>query len=85
MFEANTRDVFISFDTLIVNLEPFNLFKEELVIEKLYLKGLETRIVQYDSSFNFDDLVAYHLPEEDTIVEDTTSTDPIILVFPIFN
>jgi len=76
MYEANEKDEFISFDTLIVNLEPFNLFKEELVIEQLYLKGLVTRIVQYDSSFNFDELIAYHIVREDPIVEDSASKDP---------
>jgi len=81
MFESNKKDEFVTFDTLIVNLEPFNLFKEELVIERLYLKGLKTRIVQHDSAFNFDDLVAYHIPEEDSIVEDTTSSDPYVFSF----
>ncbi|MEZ5199422.1 MAG: hypothetical protein R2764_24480 [Bacteroidales bacterium] len=56
MYEANEKDVFVSFDTLIVNLEPFRFFADEFVTERaFYLKGLMTNVIQYDSTFNFDD------------------------------
>lgn len=59
MYETNEQDVFVSFDTLLVNTEPLRLFNDELVVEEFYLKGLQTRIIQNDSVFNFDDLIAF--------------------------
>ena len=71
MFEADNSTVFISFDTLIINLVPYKFITNELVIQKLYLKGLHTSVVQHDTVFNFDDLVAFHNQGQDTIAADT--------------
>jgi hypothetical protein len=71
MFEANEKDVFVSFDTLRINSEPLHLFKDELVVEEFYLKGLQARIIQNDSVFNFDDLVAFFDAAADTINSET--------------
>lgn len=76
MYEQNEKEVFASFDTLIVNLEPFQFFKKEFVMESFYLKGLHTKVIQYDSTFNFDDLIAFHSSETDTVPLDTASEDP---------
>lgn len=76
MYEADDRNEFVSFDTLIVNLEPFQFFVSEFVLESFYLKGFEANVIQYDSTFNFDDLIAFHAPEEDTINADTMPSEP---------
>jgi len=76
MYEADEKTIFISFDTMIVNLEPFQYFVDEFVLESFYLKGLKAKVILYDSTFNFDDLVAFHASEEDTIVADTTQAEP---------
>lgn len=76
MYEADEKTIFISFDTLIVNLEPFQYFVDEFVMESFYLKGLKTTVIQYDSTFNFDDLIVFHASEEDTITADTTQAEP---------
>lgn len=76
MYEANGNDVFVSFDTLLVNLEPFHLLHKELVIEQLYLKGLRTSIIQEDSAFNFDDLIEFYATTEDTLETETISEEP---------
>jgi len=76
MYEADEKTIFISFDTLIVNLEPYQYFVDEFVMESFYLKGLNTNVIQYDSTFNFDDLVAFHTPEEDTLANDTIAMEP---------
>ena len=68
MYETNEQDVFVSFDTLLVNTEPLRLFNDELVVEEFYLKGLQTRIIQNDSVFNFDDLIAFFNSPSDTTV-----------------
>ena len=60
LFEANEKDVFVSFDTLIVNLEPLKYFKGNISIEQFYVKGLSSKVVMKDSTFNFDDLIAFH-------------------------
>jgi hypothetical protein len=73
MYEANEENIFISFDTLIVNLKPYQFFIDEFILEKLYLQGLNVNIIQIDSTFNFDDLLVFHAKPEDTI--QSTSTD----------
>ncbi|MCB2220146.1 MAG: DUF748 domain-containing protein [Bacteroidetes bacterium] len=71
MFEANEKEVFVSFDTLRINAEPLHLFKDELVVEEFYLKGLQARIIQNDSIFNFDDLVTFFEAAGDTTNHET--------------
>ncbi len=67
MFEQSDSVIFTSFDTLLVDLEPLKLFQNKIVIEEFYLKGLLVSVIQQDSSFNFDDLIAYHSTEKDSI------------------
>ncbi len=72
MHESDDANTFIKFDTLILNLEPLQFFKDNLEIESLYLKGLTTNVVMTDSLFNFDDLIAFH-NKTDTISTSKTS------------
>ncbi|TNJ46136.1 DUF748 domain-containing protein [Tamlana fucoidanivorans] len=67
MLEQNESDEFTSFDTLIVNLEPFKLLSNNKVIEQFYVKGLMVNIIMKDSTFNFDDLISFHSMPEDTL------------------
>ena len=60
MYEADEKEVFVSFDTLVVNTEPYKLLGKTLSLEQFYLRGLRVNISKRDSVFNFDDLVAYH-------------------------
>lgn len=77
MFEADNTSPFITFDTLIVNLVPFQFFIDKFVLDEFYLRGLHVNLVQTDSSFNFDDLVEFHSSQEDTIASsDTTGAEP---------
>lgn len=78
LYEADEEMVFVSFDTLLVNLAPLNLIRKNLVIQQLYLKGLTTHIVHYDSVFNFTDLLEFHQSEPDSsaLEADTESRDP---------
>lgn len=76
MYESDDKTEFVSFDTLIVNLEPFQFFASEFVMESFYLKGFDAKVIQYDSTFNFDDLIAFHTPEKDSLNQDTTTSDP---------
>lgn len=68
MFEENETDYFFSFDTLVIDLEPLKLIQDKIEIEQIYLRGLMVKTVMKDSSFNFDDLIAFHnTQEQDTI------------------
>jgi hypothetical protein len=59
-----------------VNLEPFPLIRKELVIERLYLRGLNTTVIQNDSTFNFDDLIAFHTSDGDSMTGDQETSQP---------
>ncbi|MDZ7604979.1 MAG: DUF748 domain-containing protein [Cyclobacteriaceae bacterium] len=60
MYEVDDSTVFVSFDTLIIDTEPYRLLRKHFVIEQLYLTGLRARVVMSDSSYNFDDLIAFY-------------------------
>ena len=69
MLEQNGKDNFTTFDTLIINLEPYRLISNEKVIEQFYIGGLMVKTIMKDSTFNFDDLIAFHSEETDSISE----------------
>ena len=79
MFEQNQNDIFISFDTLIINLEPYKLINNTKALEQLYLKGLMVQTIMKDSTFNFDDLIAHHSSSEDSLKVDEDETFKYIL------
>ncbi len=76
MYEADDRTEFVSFDTLNIDIEPFQFFVNEFVMESFYMKGFEANVIQYDSTFNFDDLIAFHTPEKDSLNADTIPSEP---------
>ena len=80
LYEEDGETSFVSFDELYVNLAPWYLFSSELVIQELLLDGLKVNLIKYDSSFNFDQLIAFHTQEdlaiEDSIQADTTQSEP---------
>ena len=69
LFEANESDVFVSFDTLIVNTVPYKYISNVKALDQFYLQGLDVNIAKRDSTYNFDDLVAFHTAEDSTEVE----------------
>ena len=75
MFEQNDTDHFTTFDTLILNLEPLQLLKDKIEIEQFYIKGLMVKTIMKDSTFNFDDLIAFHSTPKDSLNSD--DTDPL--------
>ena len=81
MFESDDKEVFVSFDTLVINAEPYRFIRNDLVIEQFYLKGLKAKVIQNDSIFNFDDLVTFFTSQEDTVPKDTTASEPLHFQF----
>jgi hypothetical protein len=69
LFEANDQDVFISFDTLIVNTVPYKYIGNVKALDQFYLQGLNVNIAKRDSTYNFDDLVAFHSAGDSTETE----------------
>jgi hypothetical protein len=77
MFESDEKEVFVSFDTLLIDTEPYRYLRKNLVIEQFYLKGLKAKVIQNDTIFNFDDLVTLFTTPEDTVPKDTTASEPL--------
>lgn len=73
LYEANERDPFVSFDTLLVRIKPLRLLRDEFIMRRFYLGGLQATVIHYDSTFNFTDLIEYHTGGEkhDSVPEDT--------------
>ncbi len=78
LFEPDHRTAFIRFDTLLVDVKPLRLLKNELVVQQFYLSGLQTLVIREDTTFNFTDLIAFHSgeTEPDSLVADTTRAEP---------
>jgi hypothetical protein len=57
LYELDDSSIFVSFDTLILDAEPYQMLRDEIVVEQLYLSGLNLHVVMYDTAFNFDDLL----------------------------
>ncbi len=70
MFEHDECTEFVSFDTLNVNIEPYQFIFNKKVVEQFYLQGLSVNVILKDSTYNFDDLVAFHTAGSDTIAEE---------------
>ena len=68
-FEQNDSDVFVAFDTLMINLKPLKLFSDEIYVQQLNLVNPSGIVIQNDSVFNFDDLVEFY-SGEDTMKEE---------------
>ncbi len=80
MYEEDGETPFVSFDQLYVNLAPWYLFSSELVVQEMLLDGLKVNLIQYDSTYNFNDLIAFHAGEEknpvDSLGIDTIQSEP---------
>jgi uncharacterized protein involved in outer membrane biogenesis len=59
LFERDERQSFVSFDTLLVNVDPIHLFSSELSIDQLRLAKPEISIIRTDTLFNFDDIITF--------------------------
>lgn len=57
LYEVDDVTEFVGFDTLIVNVKPLRLLKNEIYLQRLLLANPRGEIVQNDSVFNFSDLL----------------------------
>lgn len=77
LYEPDDATNFVSFDTLIIDTEPYQLFRNELVMERLYLKGLEVNVVMYDSAHNFDDMLKFYESNADNTDSLESNKEPL--------
>lgn len=66
LYEANGKDIFVAFDTLVLNTAPYKYFGGVKAIDRFYLEGLEVLVAKKDTTYNFDDLVAFHMAGDST-------------------
>ena len=59
LFEADGQSIFVSFDTLRIDLSPFPLLSSKLVVNQFLLVNPYVNIVRKDSTYNFDDIMAF--------------------------
>jgi len=83
MYEADDTTVFVAFDTLLIDTEPYRYFSNEIVVEEVGLLGLRTYIELRDTNFNFDDLIAFYSASDSVGIEeepiDTIEEDPFVI------
>lgn len=77
LFEANDKDVFVSFDEFMVDVALIPSLKQEYTISALLLDNFQINIATDGQSFNFDDLIPASDTTQTIIEEDTTSTPDI--------
>lgn len=73
MYEENEGDVFIRFDSLLVNVKPLRLLKKEIHVQQFHIVNSHAQILQNDTFYNFSDIVEFFDtgdPEIITAVED---------------
>ncbi|HSH20351.1 MAG TPA: DUF748 domain-containing protein, partial [Draconibacterium sp.] len=68
-FEKNDTDVFMAFDTFMVNMKPLKLLNDEIYVQQLQLVNSTANIIQNDTLFNFDDLITFFNSSESTKIE----------------
>ncbi|WP_340113692.1 DUF748 domain-containing protein [Maribellus mangrovi] len=73
MYEQNGTDIFVGFDSLLVNLKPLRLLKHEFHVQQFQVVNPNTRILQNDTIFNFTDLIEFFDTEEHA-EKDTTKS-----------
>ena len=71
LFEADEQSPFVKFDSLLIAFKPWHLISSELVIEKIRLVKPELTIIKKDTTFNFDDIIAFlnSKPKGDSIAQ----------------
>lgn len=80
LYEEDGVTPFVSFDTLDVRLKLRKLLGSELYVKALTLSGLNIRVEQRDTVFNFSSLLAHFASDEEPEPDDTTAS-PWLLSF----
>lgn len=66
LFEKNGTDVFAQFDSLLVDLKPLRLLKNEIHVQQFQIVNSFAQITQNDTLFNFSDIVDHFMTKSET-------------------
>jgi len=67
LFEQDEISSFVAFDELDINYSPWHLISGEYAFSKIYLDGLNVKVIQDSLGFNFDDMI----PKQDSVPEES--------------
>lgn len=81
LYEQDKKSVFIGFNKLLVNLDYWPLFNNELMISEIRLNDFYTNVEQNGDVFNFSDLIESDTTNNESDEPDTISEDSMILSF----
>lgn len=73
VFEENGTDAFAGFDTLDVAMSLLRLIGKDIYVRHFTLAGLDVKVTQYDTVFNFSSMIDHFKSDEP---EDETDTMP---------
>jgi hypothetical protein len=59
-FEQDDSTLFAKFDTMMVNMKPLKLLKDEIYVEQFQLINPQMKVIQNDTVFNFSDLLDFY-------------------------
>lgn len=80
LYEEDGVTPFVAFDTFDVRVTVRKLLRHELFVRSLTLSGLNVRVEQRDTLFNFSSLIDHFAKDKDDEPDDTTAS-PWILTF----
>lgn len=75
LYEKNNSDVFLGFDTLMLNLKPLRLLKNEIYVEQFQLVSPHAQIIQNENIYNFSDLIEFFSSDSTLTAEPTDTAD----------
>ena len=83
VFEQDEKTKFLSFDSLFVDINLFDLLSKEVNLQHVHLRGIDVKVLQRDSVFNFSDIIE-HFSQPDTVaVADTTPSSWAVGIYDI--
>lgn len=83
MFEQNGTSVFIGFDSMLVNLQPLRLLKNEITVQQFKLVKPQSQWLQNDTIFNFSDLLHFFASDEETAADAPNSESYALNLYQI--
>lgn len=73
MYEHNSKDIFVHFDELHINLDPWRLFQKEYKFSEIRIIKPSVSLLYFGTGFNFSDFMA----SSDTVEVASESEEPV--------
>lgn len=78
VFEENGTDAFAGFDTLDVGVSLLKMIGKEVYVRHITLAGLDVKVLQRDTVFNFSSMLDHFKSDEPEEEQDTTPSEWIV-------